>query len=96
MSAPAPALAGEAVPALPRGVRLHRDEVRGAWVLLAPERALRLDDVGLAILREVDGRTTLAEIAARLAERYGAPAEQVERDAGAFLRSLWARRMVDA
>lgn len=83
-------------PRLPRGVRVHRDRVRGVWVLLAPERVLRLDDIGLAILREVDGEATLAEIAARLAARYGAPEAQVAKDAGAFLDGLRARRMLDA
>jgi pyrroloquinoline quinone biosynthesis protein D len=83
-------------PALPRGVRLHHDAVRGVWVLLAPERVLRLDEIGLAILREVDGRATLAEIAARLAARYGAPEGRVMADAATFLDGLAARRMLDA
>lgn len=82
-------------PVLPRGVRIARDEVRGQWVLLAPERALRLDDTGLAVLREIDGRRTVAEIAAVLADRYGAPPEVVLKDATAFLSGLWARRIAD-
>ena len=44
-----------AIPALPRGVRLHHDRVRGGWVLLAPERAVTLDTIAHAILSEVDG-----------------------------------------
>ncbi len=83
-------------PALPRGVRVRRDAVRDAWVLLAPERALRLDPIGLAILNEIDGEATLAEICRRLADRYGAPEAQVTKDATAFLDGLWARRMLDA
>ena len=43
------------IPALPRGVRLHHDQVRETWVLLAPERAITLDAIGHAILNEVDG-----------------------------------------
>ena len=35
---------------LPRGVRTHLDTVRGTEVLLAPERVLMLDEIGLAIL----------------------------------------------
>lgn len=79
----------------PRGVRIQRDEVRGEWVLLAPERTIRLDEPGLAILREIDGRRTLADIAARLARRYGAPVDQVLRDATVFLAALWGRRILD-
>jgi hypothetical protein len=47
----------DAVPFLPRGVRLHDDRVRGMKMLLAPERALRLDATGAAILGEIDGAT---------------------------------------
>lgn len=93
-----PAHAGpgpESRPVLPRGVRIVRDQVRGHWVLLSPERALRLDETGLAVLREIDGRRPLAEIAIELASRYGAPPEVVLKDATAFLARLWVRRIID-
>jgi len=32
-------------PVILRGVRTHFDNVRNVWVLLAPERVLKLDDV---------------------------------------------------
>ncbi len=89
------ALADSARPLLPRGVRLHHDRVRGRWVLLAPERALNLDQVGHAILKEVDGERSLAEIAARLAATYGAPLEQVTKDTRGFLQALLERRMLE-
>ena len=34
---------GASIPKLPRGVRLHFDQVRNAHVLLAPERAFNVD-----------------------------------------------------
>ena len=37
-------------PVLPRGVRLHDDRVRGTKVLLGPETALMLDEIGAAII----------------------------------------------
>jgi pyrroloquinoline quinone biosynthesis protein D len=83
------------VPAIPRGVRLHFDKVRSGWVLLAPERAIRLDAVGHAILCEIDGRRSLGEIVATLAARYGAPAEQVGKDCGEFVEALANRRILD-
>jgi pyrroloquinoline quinone biosynthesis protein D len=82
-------------PALPRGVRLQFDAVRGAWTLLAPERALLLDAVGEAILNEVDGERDVAEIAARLAERFAAPLDEILTDTREFLDGLADRRLVD-
>lgn len=83
------------VPLLPRGTRLHHDRVRDTMVLLVPERALLLDEIGTAILQEVDGRSSLAAISARLAERYGAPPEDVANDVRGFLDGLAAQRLVD-
>ena len=88
-------IAEAARPVLPRGVRLHWDRVRGVWALLAPERAIRLDEIGHAILAEVDGQRDVAAIAARLAERFGAPVDEVLADVREFLGGLAERRMVD-
>jgi pyrroloquinoline quinone biosynthesis protein D len=83
-------------PALLRGVRTHWDKVRGTWVLLAPERALEIDEVAAAILAETDGDATFAEIVGRLAAKYNAPPEQIATDARGFLAGLIARRMAEA
>jgi len=84
-----------AVPALPRGVRLHFDRVRDTWVLLAPERAVTLDMVGHAILAEVDGKRSFGEITACLAEKYNAPVTQIVDDSCDFLTALRNRRFLD-
>ncbi|SMO73288.1 pyrroloquinoline quinone biosynthesis peptide chaperone PqqD [Paracoccus laeviglucosivorans] len=82
------------VPYLPRGVRLHDDRVRGIRVLLAPERAMQLDAVGDAILTELDGKRSLAEVILVLCQRYQAPVEQIEGDVREFITGLVDRRMV--
>jgi pyrroloquinoline quinone biosynthesis protein D len=84
-----------AVPFLPRGVRVHDDRIRGMKVLLAPERALKLDATGAAILGEIDGRASFGEIVARLAARYDAPPDRIAEDAARFLGGLIDRRMVE-
>lgn len=84
-----------AVPRLPRGVRLHDDRVRGVPVLLGPERALILDEIGAAILAEVDGERSLATIIDRLALRYAAPRDEIAGDVQGFLDDLQAQRLVD-
>ena len=92
---PARAIPADAVPCLPRGVRLKQCRVRDAWFLLAPERAMKLDDTGVAVLSALDGEQSFAAIVAALAAKYGAPAAVIATDAEAFLAELQARRMVE-
>lgn len=84
-----------AIPALPRGVRIHFDKVREAWVLLAPERTVTLDPVAHAILSEIDGQRSFGEITARLAERYAAPRDEIAADSAGFLGALRDRLFLD-
>lgn len=88
-------LDASAVPRLPRGVRLREDPDRG-WLLLAPERVLTLEGPAAAILQEVDGERSVAEIAERLATAFGAPLDRVSNDVAAFLGQLAEKRMVEA
>lgn len=83
------------IPALPRGVRIHYDKVRDNWVLLAPERAVTLDQVGHAILQEVDGVRTFGEITTALAQKYNAPQKQIQEDSAGFMTALKNRRFLD-
>ena len=86
---------GDEVPYLPRGVRLHHDKVRESWVLLAPERAIMLDQIGHAVLTELDGTRSFAEITAALAKKYDAPQEEIAKDSAGFLRALRDRRFLE-
>lgn len=87
-------LSSGCVPYLPRGVRIAPDRVRGGHVLLGPERALTLDAIAHAVLSELDGRRSIAEIALTLAARFGAPADQVAADVREMLTGLHDRWMV--
>lgn len=82
-------------PILPPGVRLHWDAVRGSHVLLAPERALMLDEVGHAILARVDGVTEVGALVAGLAVDFGAEVSEVGPDVAEFLEGLARERLVD-
>lgn len=79
---------------LPRGVRLHDDRVRGVCVLLGPERALFLDAIGEAILRELDRPRRLSDVSASLAARYEAPEAEIRSDVAEFLSGLRDKMLV--
>lgn len=83
------------VPFLPRGVRLHLCEVRNSWYLLAPERAVKMNDIGVAILNVLDGQRSFARIVDKLASEFKAPRDRIAADAGKFLSDLLQRRMVE-
>jgi pyrroloquinoline quinone biosynthesis protein D len=85
----------ESRPRLPRGVRLREDKVRDRWVLLAPERVVKVNPIAVEILRLCDGARTLSEIVAELAQRFNADAGRVGTDVRALLASLADKRMAE-
>ncbi len=80
---------------MPRGVRLHDDRVRGLPVLLGPERALMLDEIGQAILSELGTGMRLSVLIDRLAKRYAAPRDEIADDVREFLDNLQVQRLLD-
>lgn len=83
------------VPLLPRGVRLKHCRVRGDWFLLAPERALKLDAVGVAILSIIDGERNFDALVSKLETDFKAPRQRILDDVQNFLAYLIGNRMVD-
>lgn len=88
-------IADTAVPMIPRGVRLHHDRVRDRWVLLAPEKTIALDQIGHAILTEIDNRSDFATVVARLAAKFNAPPAQIAADVVGFIEALSHRRILE-
>lgn len=64
-------------------------------MLLAPERAIALDQIGHAILSRIDGIRDFGAITRDLAESFGAPIEDVARDSGEFIEALAERRILE-
>ncbi len=89
-------ISGASVPRLPRGVRLHYDQVREAHVLLAPERAFNVDGNAVAVLQLVDGKRTVGDIAGELATKYSADKIVIEADITRMLDDLIAKRVMEA
>ena len=56
-------------PAFTRYARLHEDRARGRTVALAPERAYELDSIGVIVLSAIDGRISVRDLCAKLAQQ---------------------------
>jgi pyrroloquinoline quinone biosynthesis protein D len=89
------AISDDARPRLPRGVRLTHNEAQGGWVLLAPERVFKADQIAAEIVKRCTGEATFAEIVDDLAKTFAAPRERVATDAGALLRALADKKLLE-
>jgi len=76
------------IPAFNRGFRLRHDTVRGAWVVLAPERLFLLDEPAVEVLKLVDGARSVPAIVDTLAARFDAPRAAIAADVEAMLQDL--------
>lgn len=89
------AVADEARPRLPRGVRLVHNEAQGGFVLLAPERVFKADAIAAEILKRCTGEATVATIVDDLATTFAAPRERILADVTKLLGSLADKRLLE-
>jgi pyrroloquinoline quinone biosynthesis protein D len=83
-----------AQPRLARGVRLHFDVTREAWVLLAPERIIETDGPVHDIVKRCDGAHSVQAIVDELVALYAASAEEITGDVHALLDELVEKRLI--
>jgi len=81
-------ITGASRPALPEHVRLRHDKQRNRWVMLAPERVLLPDEAAVEVVQLCDGKATVDDIAAALAQDYSAPEEEILADVIDVLQDL--------
>jgi coenzyme PQQ biosynthesis protein PqqD len=79
-----------------RNERVLFNTVDGSSVLLAPDTGeyFELEDVGDHIWQLADGRRTVAEIVAVLAEQFDAPQDTIEQDTIELLDDLAAENLI--
>ena len=85
----------DAIPRMPRGVRLKRDAQSGEWLLLAPERIIKTNSSAVEILSRCTGDASIAAIVDDIAAAFDAPRPTVDADVKALIASLASRRLVD-
>ena len=95
MTEPPAAIPSDAKPRLPRGVRLTHNEAQGGWVLLAPERVFKANDITVEIVKRCTGEATFAAIIDDLAKTFNAPRQRIEADVTALLRGLADKRLLE-
>jgi pyrroloquinoline quinone biosynthesis protein D len=88
------AIAPDARPRLPRGVRLVQNEAQG-WVLLAPERVFKADPIAVEVIKRCTGEATLVEIVDDLVAAYSAPRERILSDLTMMLRGLADKKLLE-
>jgi pyrroloquinoline quinone biosynthesis protein D len=81
-------------PQLASPARLQTDRLTGQAVLLFPEGILELNATSGAILARCDGRTTIAQIVAALADEYEGADSELRADVLEFLEELHRRRLL--
>ena len=74
--------------------RFRFDDVRQAWIVLAPERLLLPDDQAVEILRLIDGARDVDTVIDELARRYEAPREVIAGDVVAMLQDLVDKKVL--
>ena len=81
-------------PKLADYARLHTDPLTGRPLLLYPEGVLELEETTAAILSLCKGESSVAEITARLMERYEGSPEEIADDVSECLHGLEARGLI--
>ena len=97
MSAERPApVEGKAVLRFAPHAKFRFDEVRQAWIVLAPERLFLPDEQAVEILQMVDGERTVDNIIDDLARRYEAPRDVIAGDVVKMLQDLIDKKVLRA
>ena len=79
---------GDIVPKFPKHVKFKYNEPRKEWVLLAPEKLVKPDQIAVEILKLVDGIKTVKKIANELSQKFNAPEEVIIEDTKVMLQQL--------
>src|SRR5712691_339222 len=94
MTTGVPKIEGGAVLSFGPHVRFRLDQVRKAWIVLAPERLLLPDEQAVEILRLIDGKRDADAIIDELAGLYDAPRYVIAGDVLPMLQDLVDKKVL--
>ena len=76
------------IPKFPKHVKFKYNKPRDEWVILAPERLVKLDEIAVHILKLVDGKKPVKVIALELSKKFNAPVDVISSDVKDMLQNL--------
>ena len=85
---------GDAVLRFAPHVKFRFDEMRQAWIVLAPERVLLPDEQAVEILQLIDGERTVDSVIDELVRRYDAPRDVIAGDVVKMLQDLVDKKVL--
>jgi len=85
---------GDAVLRFAPHIRFRFDEVRKAWIVLAPERLMLPDEQTVEILQLIDGKRGVDGVIDELAGRYDAPRDVIAGDVVKMLQDLVDKKVL--
>jgi pyrroloquinoline quinone biosynthesis protein D len=85
---------GEAVVRFAPHTRFRFDEVRQAWIVLAPERLMLPDEQAVEILQLIDGERAVDGVIEELVRRYDAPRNVIASDVIKMLQDLVDKKVL--
>jgi pyrroloquinoline quinone biosynthesis protein D len=94
MTTGVPDVEGSAVLSFAPHVRFRFDQVRKAWIVLAPERLLLPDEQAVEILQLIDGKRDVDAIIDELAGRFDAPRDVIAGDVLPMLQDLIDKKVL--
>ena len=91
---PRPSVEGHVVLRFAPHTRFRFDEVRQAWIVLAPERLMLPDEQAVEILQLIDGKRAVDGVIDELAGRYDAPRDVIAGDVVKMLQDLVDKKVL--
>ncbi len=76
------------IPKFPKHVKFKYNKPRDEWVLLAPERLVKLDDIAVEVLKLLDGMKKVKDISLELSKKFNAPLDVIQKDVINLLQTL--------
>lgn len=81
-------------PRLAIGSKLHFDNHRQQWMILAPERMISLDEISKEIIELCVGDFSIEIIVRKLASKFDAPITLIQEDVLVFLENLCEKGVI--